>query len=153
MVNKLEVTWTLIVVGLIAGVAVYSTFLLYNIDSPSTKPTEYVDVIGHQWYWEFCYPQNGTCWNTTYDATTNTATGGAMWVEPDAEVQINVTSTDVIHSFNIPALGIRLDAIPGRNNSLVFGIPDASAGTQYLVQCTEFCGEFHGTMRAFVVVV
>jgi cytochrome c oxidase subunit II len=153
MVNRLEVAWTLAVVGLLAGVAVYSTFLLYNIQQPSGTVTEYVDVIGHQWYWEFCYPANDTCFNTTYDATSNTATGGAMWVQPNTLVQINVTSTDVIHSFNIPGLGIRLDAIPGRNNTLAFSIPDVATGTQYLVQCTEFCGEFHGTMRAFVVVV
>ncbi len=152
MVNRLEVTWTLIVVGLIAGVSVYSTFLLYDIDDPGTHPTEYVEVIGHQWYWEYCY-QNATCFNTTYDPTTNTETGGAMWVQPNSTIQINVTSDDVIHSFNIPALGIRLDAIPGRTNTFIFNIPSASPGTEYLVQCTEFCGQFHGTMRSFVVVV
>ncbi|HEV2520089.1 MAG TPA: hypothetical protein VGX00_05650 [Thermoplasmata archaeon] len=153
MVNKLEVAWTLATVGLIAGVAVYSTFLLYHIDTPPKHIDEYVNVIGHQWYWEFCYPANGTCANSTYDAANNTVSGGAMWVEPNSEVEINVTSTDVIHSFNIPGLGIRLDAIPGRSNSIAFSIPNAAAGTQYLVQCTEFCGQYHGTMRSFVVVV
>jgi cytochrome c oxidase subunit 2 len=152
MVNRLEVVWTLATVGLIAGVAVYSTFLLYNVDGTPSHVDEYVNVIGHQWYWEFCYPANGTCDNTTYNAANNTETGGAMWVEPGSVVQINVTSTDVVHSFNVPALGIRLDAIPGRMNSIAFSIPHAAAGTEYLVQCTEFCGPFHGTMRAFVVV-
>ena len=152
--TKLEIAWTLAVVGLIAGVAVYSTVLLYNIDALPASPGEYVDVIGHQWYWEFYYPANNTYWNVSYDANTLTATGGALWAHPGEQVQINVTSVDVVHSFNIPALGVRIDAIPGRTNLFAFTVPGAAAvGTQYLIQCTEFCGEFHGTMRAFLVVV
>ena len=153
MVERLEVAWTLAVVGLIAGVAVYSTILLYHVDALTPNPNEYVDVTGHQWYWQFYYPANHTSFNSTYDAASNTVSGGAMWVEPNTTVQINVTSDDVVPSFNIPALGIRLDAIPGRMNSISFNVPNAAAGTEYLVQCTEFCGQYHGVMRSFVVVV
>ena len=152
MVSRLEVAWTLATVALIAGVAVYSTVLLYHIDAISPNPGEYVNVIGHQWYWEFCY-SNRTCYNSSYDAVTNTVSGGAMWSLPGERVQINVTSDDVVHSFNIPALGIRLDAIPGRMNVLQFTVPLVPVGTEYLIQCTEFCGTFHGTMRSFLVVV
>ena len=152
MVNKLEVVWTLAVVGLISGVAAYSTVLLYHLDQLPSNPAEYVDVIGHQWYWEFCYPANGTCFNSSYDAATNTVSGGALWAPPGSVIQINVTGADVIHSFNIPSLGVRIDAIPGRTNDFGFSIPNAAPGTQYLIQCTEFCGEFHGTMRSFLVV-
>ena len=151
MVNRLEVAWTLAVVALIAGVSVYSTILLYQLDALPSDPNEYVDVIGHQWYWEFCY-SNATCFNSTYDATNNTVSGGALWATPGAVVQINVTGADVIHSFNIPQLGVRLDAIPGRINQFAFTVPNAPVGTQYLIQCTEFCGEFHGTMRSFLVI-
>ncbi len=153
MVNRLEVAWTLAVVGLLAGVAAYSTILLYHIDALPSDPTEYVDVIGHQWYWQFCYPENGTCFDSTYDAATNTVSGGALWATPGAEVQINVSGADVIHSFNIPALGVRIDAIPGRVNMFAFSVPTVSPGTAYLIQCTEFCGTFHGTMRSFLDVV
>ncbi len=152
MVNKYEVAWTLAVVVMLAGVAAYSTILLYQIDALPADPTEYVDVTGHQWYWEFCYPANNTCFNSSYDAATNSVSGGALWAPPGAEVQINVTGADVIHSFNIPQLGVRIDAIPGRVNDFAFAVPIVSAGTQYLIQCTEFCGEFHGTMRSFLVV-
>lgn len=152
MVNRLEVAWTLVVVGLLAGVAAYSTVLLYHLDSLPENPTEYVEVIGHQWYWEFCYPVNGTCFNSSYDASTNSVSGGALWAPPGAVVQVNVTGADVIHSFNIPQLGVRIDAIPGRMNHFAFTVPIAPAGTQYLIQCTEFCGTFHGTMRSFLVV-
>ncbi len=153
MVEKLEVAWTLAVVGLIAGVGVYSTILLYHLDALPTHADEYVDVYAHQWYWEFCYPVNNTCSNSTYDPTTNNVTGGALWAHPGWVVQVNVTSTDVAHSFNIPALGVRIDAIPGRMNYFAFAVPaDAAIGTMYLIQCTEFCGTYHGTMRSFLVV-
>jgi heme/copper-type cytochrome/quinol oxidase subunit 2 len=152
MVNKLELAWTLAVVGLLAGVAAYSTVLLYHVDSLPGDPTEYVTVKGHQWNWEFCYDVNKTCFNSTYDATTNTVSGGALWAPAGSELEVNVTGLDVIHSFNIPQLGIRIDAIPGRTNHLAFAIPDVAPGTQYLIQCTEFCGTYHGTMRSFLVV-
>ena len=151
MVSRLEVAWTLAVVGLISGVAVYSTILLYHIDALSPDPNEYVDVTGHQWYWEFYYPANHSYFNSTYTASTNSVTGGELWAQPGWVVQLNITSGDVIHSFNIPQLGIRLDAIPGRMNSIDVPIPsNAAVGTLYLIQCTEFCGEFHGTMRSFL---
>ncbi len=154
MVNKLEVAWTLAVVALLAGVAAYSTVLLYQIDALPSDPTEYVTVIGHQWYWEFCYSNESSvgCFNSTYDATNNTVSGGELWAPPGAVVQINVTGADVIHSFNIPQLGVRIDAIPGRTNQFAFSVPNAAPGTQYLIQCTEFCGEFHGTMRSFLMI-
>jgi heme/copper-type cytochrome/quinol oxidase subunit 2 len=153
MVNKLEVAWTLAVVALLAGVAAYSTVLLYQVDSLPGDPTEYVTVIGHQWEWEFCYTnRTPPCVNSTYDPTTNTVSGGALWATPGAELEINVTGADVVHSFNIPQLGVRIDAIPGRTNHFAFAVPNVAPGTEYLIQCTEFCGTFHGTMRSFLVV-
>ena len=152
MVNRLEVAWTLGTVALIAAVAGYSTILLYHEDNLPAHPSEYVDVIGHQWFWEFCYPANGTCFNTSYDPTTGASSGGALWAAPGTTIQVNVTATDVIHSFNIPGLGVRIDAIPGRVNTFAFAVPNVAAGTQYLIQCTEFCGTFHGTMRSVLVV-
>ncbi len=152
MANKLEVVWTLAVVGLLAGVAAYSTILLYKFDALPSDPTEYVDVTGHQWYWQFYYPANGTNVTSTYNAQTNTVSGGALWAPPGSVVQVNVTSVDVVHSFNIPGLGVKIDAIPGRVNHFAFNVPSVAPGTQYLIQCTEFCGTFHGTMRSFLEV-
>ncbi|HLN51262.1 MAG: hypothetical protein ACLQD9_07970 [Thermoplasmata archaeon] len=152
MVNRLEVAWTLVVVGLIAGVGAYSTILVYQLDALPAHADEYINVTGHQWYWEFCY-SNSTCFNSIYNAANNTVSGGALWAEPGSVVQINVTGTDVVHSFNIPQLGVRIDAIPDRVNQFAFTVPNAPIGTQYLIQCTEFCGTFHGTMRSFLVLV
>jgi cytochrome c oxidase subunit 2 len=150
--RKLEYAWTLAVVALLAGVMFYSTILLYHVDALPSHVDEYVEVTGHQWYWEFCYPANGTCSNVTYNPSNGATTGGAFWVRPGTTVQINVTSVDVIHSFNVPGLGVRIDAIPGRVNNFAFSVPNVAAGTTYLIQCTEFCGTYHGIMRAYVVV-
>ena len=158
MVSKYEVVWTLAVVGLLAGVAAYSAVLLYHVDALSPDPGEYVDVTGHQWYWEFCYPANDTCYNSTYTPPSGgsnalgSVSGGALWASPGEVVQINVTSADVVHSFNIPGLGVRIDAIPGRNNLFQFTVPTVTPGTEYLIQCTEFCGTYHGIMRSFLVI-
>lgn len=152
MVERLEVVWTLAVVGLIAGVAVYSTLLVYHLDALPEHADEYVNVIAHQWYWEFCYPLNHTCFNSTYDQATNSVSGGALWAHPGWDVQVNVTSDDVAHSFNIPQLGIRIDALPARLNYFAFTVPLVPVGTEYLIQCTEFCGAYHGTMRSFLIV-
>lgn len=152
MVNKLEVAWTLATVALIAGVAVYSTVLLYHIDAVAPHPDEYVVVTGHQWYWQFYYPANGSSFSTVYDPNTGVTTGGALWAPAGATIQLNVTATDVVHSFNIPGLGIRIDAIPGRTNIISFQVPSVAPGTAYLIQCTEFCGTYHGIMRATLVV-
>ncbi|EQD73254.1 protein containing Cytochrome c oxidase subunit II, partial [mine drainage metagenome] len=54
--------------------------------------------------------------------------------------------------FNIPGIGVRIDAIPGRTNMIQFSVPNVPAGSEYLIQCTEFCGTFHGTMRSFLVI-
>ena len=152
MVNRLEVAWTLAVVALLAGVAAYSTFLMYDLGTLPAHPAEYVDVTGHQWYWEFCYPANHTCYNSTYDATTNTVSGGALWAAAGSTIQLNVTGADVVHSLYIFALGIQINAIPGRVNYIAFTVPNVAPGTSYLIQCTEFCGTFHGTMRSFLIV-
>ncbi|MGB6500567.1 MAG: hypothetical protein WBG19_04090 [Thermoplasmata archaeon] len=157
MVNRLEVAWTLTVVVLIAGVTVYSTVLLYKLDALPSDPGEYVQVIGHQWYWEFCYSNTTKpyhpCFNSTYDPTTGNVSGGALWATPGEVVQLNITGYDVIHSLNIPQLGIRIDAIPDRVNRIAFTVPNVAVGSRYLIQCTEFCGTFHGTMRSALVVV
>ncbi len=158
MVEKLEVIWTLAVVGLIAGVTVYSTVLLYHLDALPAHPDEYVTVVGHQWYWEFCYTNNtsGTwtnesCSTSSYNAANNTATN-PLYAPAGTVLQINVTSADVVHSFNIPGLGVRIDAFHDRVNHFSFTVPNVTPGTLYLIQCTELCGTFHGTMRSFLEV-
>ncbi len=153
--NKIEIGWTFAVVVLLVGLVVWSTFVLFNISGtpPPGNPTEFVKVVGEQWSWEFCYYSNNSCFTSQYNSQTNTVTGGALWASAGAVVQINVTSVDVDHSFYMPQLGVQINAIPGVVNTINFQVPsNAAPGTQYIIECTEFCGTFHGTMRSFLVV-
>lgn len=151
--NRIEIAWTLAVVVLLAGIVVWSTFVLYDISGspPPGNPSEFVNVVGEQWSWEFCY-SNNSCYTSSYNANTNTVTGGALWAAPGAVVQINVTSVDVDHSFYMPQLGVQINAIPGRTNTINFQVPNASPGTEFIIECTEFCGTLHGSMRSFLIV-
>ncbi|MGI0068338.1 MAG: hypothetical protein ACREB9_08030, partial [Thermoplasmata archaeon] len=122
MVNRrLEIAWTLAVVALLVGIAVWSTFVLYKVDGLPSDPTEYVVVRAQQWSWTFCY-SNQTCSTSNFNANTNTVTGGELWVLPGAVVQLNVTSLDVAHSLYIPGLGVQTNALPGRTNDVAFQI-------------------------------
>lgn len=153
--NKLEIAWTLAVVVLLTAVAVWSTFVLFVISGTpaSCAPTEHVGVIGQQWSWTFHYYANNTNFTSNYNAQTNSVTGGALWAPAGACIQANVTSVDVAHSLYMPQLGVQMNAIPGVMNSVIFQVPsNAAPGTQYIIECTEFCGTFHGTMRSFLVV-
>ena len=153
--RRIEWTWTLIPIILVMIVAGLSTTLLFNLDTGPTAfgadPNLNVDVTGHQWYWEFQYtdPYGSQLSNGTGQDFSN----GTLWVPQNAIVWINVSSADVVHSFNIPQLGVRIDAIPGRINHYWFTIPSGTAvGTRFLAQCTEFCGAGHYDMRAWIIV-
>jgi cytochrome c oxidase subunit 2 len=149
--RRLEWLWTLIPVGLLVIVAILSTGVLFSLDSGPPDPNMHVDVIGHQWYWQFIYTDPFGAQLTNGSGSNQTQ--GVLYVPLNAVVELNVTSADVVHSFNIPALGVRIDAIPGRINHYWFSIPSgAHVGTTYLIQCTEFCGAGHAYMTATLIV-
>ena len=89
-------------------------------------------VIGHQWWWEFQYPDLGV------------TTGSEMHVPVGRPVAVDIESADVVHSFWFPAMGGKRDAIPGRVNHMFFTAD--SAGT-FPGQCAELCGTFHAAMQ------
>lgn len=164
--KKIEWVWTLVPVALLLTVGVASAGLLYSLGTGPTAygvdPNYQVNVTGQQWLWSFQYansydvagkalPSNVT--NPAYIVGANGQKYPALYVPQNAVVWLNVTSIDVIHDFNVYKLGVRIDAIPGRINHYWFTIPaGAPAWTEYLVQCTEFCGQGHYNMLAYVVV-
>jgi len=96
-----------------------------------------IDVIGHQWWWEYRYPAIGV------------VTANEMHVPVGRPVQVSITSADVIHSFWAPALGGKRDAIPGHETRIAFR---ADSVGEYLGQCAEFCGKSHANMGLRVIV-
>ena len=151
----LEIAWTAIPVLILVIMAVPSFKLLYKTD---VVPESYMTVkaIGHQWYWSYEYPDHG---NFTYDAWmvqekediegedrpyTRLLTTDTRVVVPVGKViKVQITSTDVIHSWAVPSLGVKKDAVPGRLNELWL---QADREGIFYGQCSELCGFQHGYM-------
>jgi cytochrome c oxidase subunit II len=135
--SRLEVIWTVIPVLILAAIGTVVFFELPKIDSaPASANTIHVTVEGHQFYWQFDYPGGARSINTLY-------------VPVGQVVDLKVVATDVIHSWWIPALGGKIQAIPGRVNHTWFMAKNV--GT-YEGQCAELCGVYHASMTASVVV-
>ncbi len=141
--TRLEVLWTVVPVFLVAIIVGFVFYKLPDVsdvsrasNEPANVPNLRIDVQGHQFYWEFRYPDG----SITYDT---------MVVPAGRTVELNVTSQvgDVIHSWWIPELGGKIDAIPGRLNHTWFR---AERPGVYEGNCTEYCGIQHAAMEMSV---
>ena len=135
--TRLEIGWTVVPVVILAIIGSVIFIELPGISNApaSTNPIR-ITVIGHQFYWEFKYP-NGT------------TTINDLRVPVDQVVDLTVKSGDVVHSWWIPQLNGKIQAIPGRTNHTWF---KADRTRTYYGQCAEFCGVFHEAMAARVIV-
>ena len=149
----IEVAWTLIPVLILVSIAVPSFRLLFQeLDIP--KPDLTVKVTGKQWYWSYAYPDNG---NFEFDSMLAEdkqprmlGVDNELVVPVNKVVRVEVTGADVIHSFGVPAFGIKIDAIPGRLNETWF---KATKTGMFYGQCSELCGRDHAFMPIAVRVV
>lgn len=156
----LELAWTIIPVMILVVIAVPS-FRLLNHQLILPKADVTVKVTGHQWYWTYDYPkdQGGGFTFDSYLKTPDEMKPGdlrQLAVDNEAVVPVGktvivqVTSSDVIHSFTVPSFGIRIDAVPGRLNETWF---KAEREGVYYGQCSKICGQNHAYMPiAFRVV-
>jgi cytochrome c oxidase subunit 2 len=103
-------------------------------------------VNGQQYVWRYTYAQN--CKNAPLNSVFSYTT---MYVPTDTTVTLDIDSQDVAHSWWIPKLGGKFDAVPGYTNSTWMKIPGRLAGTTFRGQCAELCGRNHANMIAFVV--
>ena len=135
----LEIIWTAIPVLLVIFIFIIGLNTMNGIAAPAPSTNDLrVNVVGHQWWWEFDYPDLGI---TTADE---------LYIPVGTSVQITLTSVDVVHSFWVPQLAGKTDVVPGQTNHM--WITASQTGT-YDGQCSEFCGIEHALMRAKVVVV
>lgn len=151
---NLEVIWTVLPMGILFLIAYPSLYYLYLFDL-SLNPVMSVKVFGAQWYWVYENFDSGE--GESYSSYIlpdldllegKNYTIGWRLLETDtrlvvpfgSEVQCLTTSIDVIHSFSIPELGIKVDAIPGRLNSVTFQVVRPGL---YYGQCAEICGTGH----------
>jgi cytochrome c oxidase subunit 2 len=135
--TRLEMTWT-IIPALILAVILYGTFQTQAVlaTPPEAANPLVIRAIGHQWWWEFDYPDEGF------------VTANELHIPVGRPVRVQLESVDVIHSFWVPVLAGKQDLIPGRVNSVWMQADEA--GT-YSAQCAEFCGVQHALMRFIVV--
>jgi len=140
---RLEVMWTIAPAVLLAFVTVFTVKTLFELAETPKDPLK-VTVVGQQWWWEFQYPD-------VRDANGQPiVTANEMIIPVGKQVALDITSRDVIHSFWIPALNGKRDAVPGRVQPLTL---ESDNPGEYLGQCTEFCGLAHAKMRMRVLVL
>jgi len=149
----IEVAWTLIPVLILVGIAVPSFRLLFEeLDIPKADLT--IKATGKQWYWSYAYPDNGKFEFDSLMAENKQprllGVDNELVVPVNKVVRVQVTGADVIHSFAVPAFGIKIDAIPGRLNETWF---KATKTGMFYGQCSELCGKDHAFMPIAVKVV
>lgn len=149
----LEVVWTVIPVVILIVIAVPSFKVLFSQGRiPAAEMT--LKVTGYQWYWGYEYPDQGGISftaNMIPEAEIDPAKGQKRLLETDNEVvvpvdtviRVQVTAADVIHSWTVPAFGVKKDAVPGRLNEAWFKVSEPGV---YYGQCSEICGTNHAYM-------
>ncbi len=148
--TPLEVAWTLGPVLVLVFIAFPSFHLLYSMDRVKDADLT-LRVTGHQWYWSYAYPDQKVSFDANLVQGSDLKPGQPRLLTTDnpvvlpvgAVVRVQTTADDVIHSWSVPALGVKLDAIPGRTNETWVKID--RAGTYY-GQCSQLCGINHGFM-------
>jgi cytochrome c oxidase subunit 2 len=150
--TALEVIWTIIPTIVVLGLGIWSVFTLFELDQPPTDQGEILEVTvtGHQWYFEFEYP----------DADGNgklISTANELRIPVDRPVSLKLESDDVLHSFWVPKLAGKVDVVPTRQNTLWFmadsDLIEQQLPATYYGQCAELCGLAHAQMRFRVTVL
>lgn len=148
--EKLEIIWTILPGIILVYIGIDSFKLLYGLDEVIEVGVT-VKAVGHQWYWSYEYGDYKKNINYTSYMKEEIDEGedrllsvdNKVILPIDTKIRIIVTASDVIHSWAIPSMGIKIDGIPGRINQ--GGIEIKRPG-EYYGQCSELCGYGHGFM-------
>jgi cytochrome c oxidase subunit 2 len=161
----LEVVWTLVPVLILIGIAVPSIDLIAKQYKPAPEGALTIKVTGNQWFWTYGYPDNGdfevisnmlnipgqptinngvrNVGTKPWDGPSHLEVDNRMVVPVGEPIRLQITAADVIHSFAVPSLWFKLDAVPGRINEKVLVVEKPGV---YYGQCSELCGAKHGYM-------
>jgi cytochrome c oxidase subunit 2 len=164
--TKVEVIWTTVPVIILIAMAVPAAKTLVEIED-TTKTDLTIKVTGFQWGWQYDYLDDGVAYYSHLDRKSDAARELLSGIDPntvehyllnvdhplvvpvDTKVRLLVTGADVIHSWWVPAFGVKKDAIPGFVNEAWFRV-DADKPGLYRGQCAELCGRDHGFMPIVV---
>ena len=134
--RRLEIAWTIAPAIVLAVIAVPTVITLFELSNSPDPEGLQVNVTGHQWWWEFEYPQ------------LNVVTANELHIPVGEVVNLSLQSNDVLHSFWVPKLGGKTDIVPGNTNTMWL---EADEEGTFLGQCAEFCGIAHAHMRLRVI--
>lgn len=159
----IELIWTITPALILIAIAFPSFRLLYLLDEV-ISPTITIKVVGHQWYWSYEYSDYITESGESIEFDSYMIpesdlelgqfrlldVDNKVIIPVDCHIRLIITGADVIHSFAVPSLGLKIDAVPGRLNQS--SIIAERTGTFY-GQCSEICGVWHGFMPIVVEAV
>lgn len=149
--TMLEVVWTLVPVLILVVIVIPSMKMLYFVDR-THNPEMTLKVTGYQWYWGYSYPDQGIEEITANMVPTDElkegqprllAADNEVVLPVDTDIRVLVTANDVIHSWAMPAFGVKTDAVPGRTNETWVRVEKEGV---YYGQCSEICGVNHAFM-------
>ncbi len=133
--TTLEITWTVIPALVLIVIAIPTVQTIFRTQAKAAPDALQVEAIGHQWWWEFRYPQY------------NIAVANELYLPVGRTVSFKLKTVDVLHSFWIPAMGGKRDLITNRTNYMWFTPNDTLPSSAWNGACAEFCGESHANMK------
>jgi cytochrome c oxidase subunit 2 len=139
--TKLEIAWTLIPAVILVFIAVPTVRTIFITQAQAAPGSLNIDVTGHQWWWEFKYPEYGV------------TTANEIYLPVGRTVNFRLRSADVIHSFWTPQLGGKRDVVTNRTNYMWYTPDSSTSGSVWNGFCVEFCGASHANMRFRVFTV
>jgi len=155
----IEIVWTVVPIIILIVIAIPSLKLLYYTERSPDGYDMTLKVIGHQWYWEYVYPDhNGITFSAYMKKNEELLPGEPRLLETDhrivlpvdTNIKLQITAADVLHSWAVPAFGVKRDAVPGRLNETWVRITRPGV---YYGQCSELCGADHSFMPIAVEAV
>lgn len=155
--TTIELVWTMIPAVVLIFIAFPSLQLLYTMDE-IIEPSLTIKAVGHQWYWSYEYSDYDTEpleFDSYMVPTSDLEQGDMRLLEVDnrviipinTHVRVLITGADVIHSWTVPSLGVKADAVPGRLNQVSFFLNRPGV---FYGQCSEICGSEHSFMPIVV---
>jgi len=159
--TTIEVLWTVLPIVILVAIGIPSVrahFQYTNNENIINNPDMTLKVTGNQWYWSYEYPDSGIKFDSNMVQEKDLKEGeprllmvdNAVVVPVNKVVRIQLTASDVIHDWAMPAFAIKQDAVPGKLSETWF---KATQEGIYFGQCSELCGKFHGYMPIMVKVV
>nr|YP_009555387.1 cytochrome c oxidase subunit II [Mobula tarapacana]AIZ03160.1 cytochrome c oxidase subunit II [Mobula tarapacana]AOY35874.1 cytochrome c oxidase subunit II [Mobula tarapacana]AZU95924.1 cytochrome c oxidase subunit II [Mobula tarapacana] len=153
--QEIEIVWTIVPAIILISIALPSLRILYLMDEIN-DPHITIKALGHQWYWSYEYTDYQNLEFDSYMVQTEDLSPGQfrllevdhrMVVPMQSPIRVLVTAEDVLHAWTVPALGVKIDAVPGRLNQTAFII---SRPGVFYGQCSEICGANHSFMPIVV---